>query len=149
LQSQLTPPVNIIAFMSRLLCCLKSQKRKFYCPLMIFLPSLSVSMDCTHLWMLIAQNLLLTIMKNFIEWIFKSVECLFIKVSDLNDLNCNNLKFTTAYLTDACVGALNSIFQKNKFRVFSTWRRSFCDCFDDAENLFIFNAWVVKILNVH
>lgn len=48
----------------------------------------------------------------------------------------------------ACVGALNSIFQINSEQSAPDVATS-VNVFDDAENLFIFNAWVVKILNVH
>lgn len=90
------------------LCCLKSQKRNFYCPLMIFFAFKFLS-----LWIVtiadadsssFLRNLLLTYAKFTQLWKmllneFSSQSNVFYQ-SDINDLNSNNLKFTTAYLTD-------------------------------------------------
>ena len=107
LQSQLTPSINIIAFMSRF-AALKAKNGNFYCPLMIFFAFKFLSLwivtiadadSSLFLW-----NLLLTYVKFTQLWKillneFTSQSNVFYQ-SDINDLNCNNLKFTTAYLTD-------------------------------------------------
>lgn len=108
LQSQLTPSINIIAFMSRF-AALKAKNGNFIAHLWFFcllflslwIVAFADAVDSSFVPTELIADLceIHTIMKNFIEWILKSVQCLSYQ-SDINDLNCNNLIFTTAYLTE-------------------------------------------------
>lgn len=83
--------------------CLKSLKRKFYCPLMILFAFTFCVYELWHLLVLIGflfqRNLLLTYVRFTQLWKILLNEFLS-QSSDINDLNCDNLKFTIAYLTE-------------------------------------------------